>query len=265
MDDNNPDLDTPIRKKLALPPTEEGGELWLVSYADLMTLVACFFILMVAFANFEPQTFAEKSKEISKHFNKDKDQGSLSRLEKLQEEMAMHPELKAATKITVNDDNMVISFSGSALFDPGSVELRPEIIPVLDSMIDIIKTKDANYRILAEGHTDSSPTPLNSPLKNNWALSGARAATVIERFERFGFIPTNMVSIGLADTQPLISDVDEKGNLIKENMRMNRRVVIKVLQPVHKDKEMKLGLGVYFQRPASTNTQPVPSAPPGNN
>ena len=39
------------------PPDEE--ELWLVSYADMMTLVACFFILMMAFANYEPAGFQQ--------------------------------------------------------------------------------------------------------------------------------------------------------------------------------------------------------------
>lgn len=51
------------------PVEEEGGEGWLVSYADLMTLIACFFILMMAFANYDPVGFNKKAKEISKHFN----------------------------------------------------------------------------------------------------------------------------------------------------------------------------------------------------
>ena len=41
------------------PKSDEGdeSEAWLVSYADMMTLIACFFILMMAFANFDPIGF----------------------------------------------------------------------------------------------------------------------------------------------------------------------------------------------------------------
>jgi chemotaxis protein MotB len=211
---------------------------WLLSYADMMTLIACFFILMMAFANYDP---------VSRHFMKDKYKSSDMKLTQLQEEVSRHPELKKKSKVSVKDGALYVSFSGSALFDTGTHTLSEEATMVLDAMIDIIKTKDPNFRILVEGHTDNQAMAEGTNFTSNWALSGARAAAVVERFEYFGFDPQKLVSIGMADTKPLVPNEDDEGNAILENQKLNRRVVIKVLEPVDKSKEVKMGFGVYFK------------------
>ena len=220
---------------------------WLLSYADMMTLVACFFILMMAFANYDPVGFTKKTQEVSKHFNKDKYKSSDMKLSQLQEEVSRHPELKNKSKVSLKDGALYVSFSGSALFDTGTHTLSEEAIMVLDAMIDIIKTKDPNFRILVEGHTDNQAMAEGTNFTSNWALSGARAAAVVERFEYFGFDHQKLVSIGMADTKPLVPNEDKDGNPIPENQKLNRRVVIKVLEPVDKSKEVKMGFGVYFK------------------
>ena len=84
----------PRRKRIQFEPEAPPTMGWIVSYADMMTLIACFFILMMAFANYEPAGFTRKTKEIAKHFNKDKYKSSDTKLTQIQEEIAMHPELK---------------------------------------------------------------------------------------------------------------------------------------------------------------------------
>ena len=229
---------------------EDGeAELWLVSYADMMTLLCCFFILMMAFAHYDPIGFTKKVEEVSKHFNKDKYKSSENNLRFLQEELVKHPEIKKKTKVTIHDGALFISFSGSVLFESGSVELSDNVIPVLDSMIDIFKTKDPNLRIIVEGHTDNQIMDPTGPFRSNWALSGARASSVINRFEKYGFLPSFMKVVAYGDTKPLVPNKDKHGKPILKNMEMNRRVIIKVIepiQPVDKDVRVKLGLGVYF-------------------
>lgn len=239
---------TEERTKKRKPPedTEDNSELWLVSYADMMTLIACFFILMMAFANYDPAGFTQKTKEIARHFNKDKYKSSDTKMRFLQEEIARHPELKKMTKISVIDDELVISFSGSALFESGQYTFKDEVIPVLDGMIDIIKTQNSQYNIIVEGHSDNQPMGSSSPFTSNWALSGARAASVVERFEFFGFSPKNLKALGLGSSKPLAPNEDENGIPILENLKVNRRVVIKVIEPLDPSKTVKMGLGVYF-------------------
>jgi len=220
--------------------------LWLLSYADMMTLICCFFILMMVFANYDPVGFTKKTIEVSKHFNQDKYKSSDTKFKDLTEEIARHPELKVMTKTSIVDNKLVITFSGSALFEKSEYELNDETRFVLDALIDLIKVKDSNYRILVEGHTDNQPLDKKGPFTSNWALSGARAASVVQRFEYFGFDPQNLAAIGMADTKPIVPNEDDKGDPIPENLKLNRRVVIKVLETLDKSKMVKLGLGVYF-------------------
>lgn len=227
--------------------SSESSAGWLISYADMMTLIACFFILMMAFANYDPVGFTKKTIEVSKHFNKDKYKHSETKMTQLQEEIASHPELIKMLKTSIIDDKLIISFSGSALFNRGQYEISEDTKFVLDALIDLIKVKDSNFRVLIEGHTDNQPIAKDGPFSSNWALSGARAASVVHRFEYFGFDPRNLVAIGLADTKPLVPNDDEKGNPIPANLKINRRVIIKVLNPINPKSKIKMGLGIYFE------------------
>jgi chemotaxis protein MotB len=233
---------------MAFDPLAGGGdeaEGWLVSYADLMTLIACFFILMVSFADFSKKDeFMIKTREVAKHFNKDKFLTSEMRLRYLEQELAKHPELKTKTKISLKDSELIVIFSGSILFDEGQYSIPPESLKTLDSLIDIIKTENSEYRILIEGYADDLTA--KNPFKNAWTLSGARSSAVAERFEYFGFIKENITPIGKGDTFKLVESNDKFGNRIESNARINRRVIVKILEPIYK-KKIKLGLGVYFE------------------
>lgn len=228
-----------------LSPPPDEGEGWLVSYADLMTLIACFFILMVSFADFtKKDEFMIKTRAIAQHFNKDKYLSSEKRFKYIETELARHPELKTKTKISLKDSDLVVMFSGSILFNEGEYSLPPESSKTLDSLIDIIKTENSEYRILIEGYADDVAS--KNPFKNSWTLSAARASSVAERFEYFGFIKENITAIGKSDTFKLVESIDKFGNRIEANAKINRRVVVKILEPVYK-KKIKLGLGVYFE------------------
>ncbi len=239
------------------PPDEE--ELWLVSYADMMTLVACFFILMMAFANYEPAGFQQKVKVIADHFSKEKGKGpgkgefkgegkeSEQKLKNFEDELSRHPEIVKMAKISIKDGDLNVVFQGSALFDDQSAELGESVEASLDGMISIIRSLNPNYRILVEGHSDNIPPRPNSGFANNWALSSARASAVVERFEIGGFEPSKLAVIGYADTRPVAAMMDATGKSLPENQKLNRRVVIKVIQPKDVSKNIKMGLGVYFK------------------
>lgn len=230
----------------------DGGDdsVWLTSYADLMTLIACFFILLVAFANYDPAGFQQKANELAKHFSAKKIQEQDSKLSQLVEELQKDPVLRENTQVKLEDTGVVINFSGTALFEPGKADIRPEVLDALDIMITLIQEKNPKGRVLVEGHTDDTPMLNSSKFVSNWELSGARAARVVQRFEEFGIDPTHLASVGYGSTRPMLPNHDETGQAIPQNMNQNRRVVIKVLDAPMDLKRIKLGLGVYFDENA---------------
>lgn len=223
----------------------ENTDAWLVSYADMMTLIACFFILMMAFANYDPAGFNKKAKELSKSFNKDKFKSSDIKLTELSEEISRHPNLRKKVKITKLNSDVIISFSGSVLFDESSVKINGSVLPALDTLIDIIRTRDPNYKVIIEGHTDPIEHKKNTYTDSSWELGAIRAAKILARFEYFGFSPRKLVAIGKGDSEPSVKNRDKKGNIIPENLRENRKVVIKVIEP-KESKKVRFGLGLYF-------------------
>lgn len=210
---------------------EEGP--WIVSYADMMTLLFCFFVILTSFANFDPVTFEKKSEEVSKHFVPSKIEGEKRGIETLGTDIGGHPNLKNEVSTKIKDGALEIVFSSSVMFDPGSTTLKKDFIKNIDAMISLIKSKNPNYRIIVEGHTDNSPVSPNGVYRSNWEISSARSASVVERFQFYGFQGKQLISVGFGDTRPIAPNKDKDGNPIPDNQSLNRRVVIKVLKPLH--------------------------------
>ena len=232
------------KPKKAKEEEVDEGEDWLISYADMMTLIACFFILMTSFANYDPVGFTEKAAELAKSFRRDKFQSLETDLKVTKEEISKNPEIQKLTKLSIKDSELMVTFSGSSLFKNQATTLDKKTISAIDSMADIIKTTIPQGRILIEGHADdylNGKTPAD-----NWDISFKRAVNVLKRFELAGFKKENLVAIAKADTAKLFESLDRKKKNLLPNVRYNRRVIIRVLEPREK-KKLKLGLGVYFK------------------
>lgn len=226
-------------------PEDDSGA-WLTSYADLMTLIACFFILMMAFANYDPVGFTRKTKEVAKHFsgkalNKDE-----SQIDQLVKELQGHPDISEKAKIAIVDDGINIVFKSNHLFEEGQSSLKGESLSSLDIMVDLIYQKNPDYRVMIEGHAANIKLPEKSRFKTHWELSSARAASIVKRFEDYGFNKDSLVAIGYGASRPVAPNQDAQGRDIEENIILNRRAVIKVLEPLKARKAQKMGLGVYF-------------------
>ncbi len=233
----------------------EGEGPWIVSYADMMTLLFCFFVIMTSFANFDPVVVAKKSAQVAEHFVPGKAEAEKKQLEGLAIEIGGSPNLKGLAKAEVKDSALQITFQSSIMFNRGEVELRSDFIKNLDAMIGLIKSKNPDYRIMIEGHTDDSPVSPDAIYRSNWEISSARAASVVERFEYYGFKGKQLVSIGYGDTRPVVENEDSKGVSIQENRALNRRVVIKVLKPLKSSKIKSLGIDTFFEDSELLNKQ----------
>lgn len=220
-----------VKKKLAHPVehTEEGP--WIVSYADMMTLLFCFFVIMTSFASFDPVTVAQKGADIAEHFVPNKVAGEKQELSALGTQIGGHPNLKGNISSQIKNGVLELSFSSSIMFKSGETQIRTEFMSNVDAMISLIKNKNPDYRIIIEGHTDSSPISENGAYHSNWELSSARAASVVQRFEYYGFKGEQLVSVGYGSTRPIVTNSNEDGTPNYDNQALNRRVVIKVMTP----------------------------------
>lgn len=238
------------------PPDEPEG--WLTSYADLMSLLSCFFMLMMAFANYDTPGVQQKAKIIANTFTGTGGNSELD-LEKLNNEIAYHPDFENRLKLTLQDGELIIVFNGSAVFTEGSYLLDGSTASMLDSLIEMIQSHNIDYRILIEGHADKNESLVSGNM-NHWSLSAARAATVAARFEYFGFKSEYMAAVAKGDREPIADYKKTKRSSVspKEIAKLNRRAVIRVIQPIGKP-QGKVRVGALFQEASGT-----PEAPDAN-
>ncbi|OFZ18444.1 MAG: hypothetical protein A2X94_00425 [Bdellovibrionales bacterium GWB1_55_8] len=208
---------------------DDGESAWIVSYADLMTLLFGFFAMLFMFASFEDSDVVKVNREVAKFFggayatNTPGEEVS----EKMDARLKASPYSKELTlKESVN--GVEISFITSLLFPPGNADLSPQSTEPLKILGDVIKSTGKKFQILVEGHTDDSPIA-SGRFPSNWELSAARAASIVRFFQTMGFPAENLSATGYGESRPIFPNRDPAGHVISDNQAKNRRVVIKVL------------------------------------
>ncbi|MDB4975062.1 MAG: OmpA/MotB domain protein [Myxococcaceae bacterium] len=120
-----------------------------------------------------------------------------------------------------HDDGLVVRLRDAAFFEPAKAQVRREVLSDLTAVGQTLRDLENSIRI--EGHTDSVPIR-NSSYHSNWELSAARAASVLDELVRTSQIHESRLSIsGYASQRPLVS------NDTPEGRSQNRRVDIVVL------------------------------------
>jgi chemotaxis protein MotB len=241
-------------------PEHANHERWLVSYADFITLLFAFFVVMFATS----QTDKNKAQAVSDSVKQalegqslhsvvrvilggtvdQKGQGNAQKRgpggdkqiikspEPKQATAELMPSLDVLTKqlapeiksgqlqISMVPRGLVISFTQAALFPSGEDEVAKAIYPSIHKIAEAMLKIPNPARM--EGHTDAVPIH-NSRFRSNWELSAARSIALLELLTSFG-VPRDRMSIaGYADTDP-VDDNDTEAGRAK-----NRRVDIIIL------------------------------------
>jgi len=219
-----------------------AGARWLVSYADFVTLMFGFFLILWASADPNPAKMQNLATAFQKALNAGAMVGQagtgqvlgqggraasveVSAFQRISEEagdMVRQANLQDQVSVGLKREGLVITLSSNLLFDPSGTELKPDALPVLDRLATMIEP--TGDRIRVEGHTDDvSPQP---DWPSNWELSDHRAAAVARYFtERLGMPADRFEIAGYAQFHPLAP------NDTRENRGKNRRVEIVVLRP----------------------------------
>lgn len=200
--------------------------IWLMSYADLMTLLMGFFALMTSMANFEEETFSKVADETAKYFGGEVEEPYKELAEKINE-VIEEKGLQDQVVTEVLKTEVKLTFKGTLFFDSGSIGLKQGAQILMSEIIDVLGENAADKKFIVEGHTDD--IPINKGLiSSNWELSALRAGAVARLFERSGFKRNQILTLGHGETRPTKPNRDENNQPIPQNMSENRRVVLKI-------------------------------------
>jgi chemotaxis protein MotB len=214
------------------------GEPWLVSYADLMTLLFGFFVLMYSFESAKNQddaSMVRMRKELSQYFGGSYVDPLTDVAKKFQEKIVAIDGIKDVT-VRVTPEGLEITFQSTVLFDLGRAELTSRAQSLMQPLVSLLKETHSNYKIKVEGYTDDLPIK-SDRYPSNWELSGARAATVLRLFETAGFDPNKLTALGYGSTRPAFPNRSPSGEAIPQNQARNRRVVILVTNELEDPKK----------------------------
>jgi chemotaxis protein MotB len=219
----------------------ENAERWLLTYADLITLLLAFFIMMYTFSKQDAQKYEEVTAHLKSIFSGGSgvayrasaasgstfleigSKGTQSDEIKKQ----LEQQIKTLASNNGSSDNMsifsdergiVIRIMDKAFFDEGKAELKGSARGALDKIIPVVS--HINNHISIEGHTDNVPISTNE-FKSNWELSVRRSTEVVRYLiEKGGLSPQRISASGYAEYRPLAEN-DTPGN-----RALNRRIEI---------------------------------------
>lgn len=234
----------------------ENHERWLVSYADFITLLFAFFVVMYAVSQVNEGKYRVLSDTLSSAFRHIPGSASGAQVAinpnaptpmtiplrrpspslktderqrvKKEKMRAMAKEISEAlaplvregqVRITEGALAVTVDINASVLFAPGDARLDFGAVQALTAVARILAPTD--FPVTVEGHTDN--TPISTPIfPSNWELSGMRASTVVRLFVDQGVDPRRLTATGYADQRP----VDDNATI--EGRSRNRRVAITI-------------------------------------
>jgi chemotaxis protein MotB len=224
-----------------------GAPDWIVTFADLMSLLLTFFVLLLSFSSLEVQMFKTMAGSIRNAFGLKSDYALLDMptgadpllkpapryerepkkdldgfmIVKLREALEQSDLAKHGT-IEVNDRGVTLRIAGDALFDSGQVELKPGAVSLLGELVSVAMGSPGEIDV--EGHTDDVPIA-NPRFPSNWELSAARAGAAVRQLTAQGMVATRLRAVGFADTRPLAP------NDSAANRARNRRIEFLFARP----------------------------------
>lgn len=200
-----------------LPPEIEEKEDWLITYADAITLLMAFMVMLLTFSEYDVPAFEEAAAAIKSNLT-GRDATSPIQLLKIDvQDVVYNMQADQVVKVEIDGKGVIIELSSSAFYKPGSAEIRDEAVPVLEKMSQtLLAPRYQKYILEIEGHTDDDP--INTPqFPSNWELSAGRATRIVRFFIAQGMEAVRMKATGYADIKPKAPNQDVQGNPIPEN------------------------------------------------
>lgn len=273
----------------------ENHERWLVSYADFITLLFAFFVVMYSISSLNEGKYKVLSEALVGVFNEpersvkpipigeqkpqtvrpadplvqDSDQNDAALGQAVQDPLkaiaddvnTAFGDLIASDQMTVRGNELwiEIELNSSLLFGSGDAMPSDLAFDLIDKVAKIIKPFDNPVHV--EGFTDNQPIS-TAQFPSNWELSSARSSSIVRLLAMDGISPARLASVGYGEFQSLVSNATADGRA------RNRRVVLVISRNLDVRRSLT-GSGTAANakpdaalRRAGTQTAPVPAKPP---
>lgn len=216
----------PPRKHLP----EENTDSWLMSYADMITLLLCFFIIFVSVSEPRRDKFSAITYGLANKFGSIDLSTPLAGLSQSLQEIVESHQLVREVAVEKTDRSVTAEIAGGTFFKANSAELDETQLQTLSEMAEALtKANMLDADLIIEGHTSNAPTT-NPLYASNWELSSVRAARLARFFIEHGIEPNRLNATGLADSKPKVPHADDQGITIAENQAKNERMVIRFVR-----------------------------------
>lgn len=238
------------RRRVSLEPRQSGGqERWLVSYADFITLLFAFFVVMYGLSTLSEGKFRALSESLVDAFGHSAGKrppppAQLAVIDLPPRKITKAPDpqgkqreqmrgiaqdiLKVLAKlvrdgqvrVTQTPWGISVEINASVLFASGQAQLRAESSQALQEVARVLATTGQGIQV--EGYTDNAPIS-TSHFPSNWELSAARASSVVRLFIEHGVAEPRLSVIGYGPNRPVMP------NDTPEGRARNRRVTVMIL------------------------------------
>lgn len=240
----------------------DNNDRWLISYADFVTLLFAFFVVMYSISSVNEEKYKSFGEALNTAFNKEgepqagsgesgalfmADRQTLRLAEQQQKRQEQLKNLGIGLSRVMSDlieQNQVsvrqtkrgveIDISASTLFGTGEASLQPGALAVLRQVAGVLGMEELSIEV--EGHTDDVPIA-TAQFPSNWELSSARASSVARLLGEGGIPARRLAVVGRASNQPMAT------NDTVEGRAKNRRVTIIVVSPGVEAETEKTGDG----------------------
>src|SRR4051812_31360330 len=162
--------------------TKGHEDSWLLSYADLITNLLLFFVVLLTAANLSKG----RMQQIVKSLSGAESPASLESIRKDIDAQIAKKQLQDLVHTTLSAEGLELSLNSGLVFDSGKARIRPELEQTVASMLQVLSPYSQKYSFAVEGHTDSTPLSPGAAFASNWELSSARAIVVRQRLEDVG-------------------------------------------------------------------------------
>ncbi len=208
---------------------QKDDEDWMTTYADAVTLLLCFLVLLISVSEPKEAEFKQVQAAFLKAVESEIESPFTDLYNDIQS-MISENRLESMMSVEETENGLIVEIASSSFYEPGSATFRDIAIPVLLDLAILLEDFDyEDYIIEVEGHTDDSPmSGKNVAFPTNWELSAGRASRVVRFFTEENLSHERMRVKAFADTVPKVPNLDDSGMPIPENREINRRIAIKV-------------------------------------
>jgi len=224
-------------------PECKGAPEYMLTYGDMMTLLLCFFVMLLAMSTTDPAKFMVAASSFQNAFSgvledfptvavhkdilvprlggdEQNKRMAVDAARQIKQDVKRN-EFDESVKVKVTETGIAIQVADPVTFDIGKAAVKPQFKKILQTVVQAI-SKNPDAKIRVEGHTDNIPIKTRE-FPSNWELSASRALNVVKYMAYEGGInPANLSAVGYGEFRPIAS------NATREGRSRNRRIEIYV-------------------------------------